>query len=183
MALFALGALAVFSADAAPENLITNAELKLDERGRLTGWEYPRKGAAVLNNDNTIGLKQGYQGNAAYWVARVQVKPFTSYKLEFEVKAENLGKMAGVFYTWNDAAGKRLGRSERFAYKVQAGSTDGWVKVSHVLNQEDPANTARLNICFAIYNAPGDGKVFYRNISLTAIGGDDDDDDDAPAVP
>jgi len=181
MALFALGVLAVFSADAAPKNLITNAKLKLDERGRLTGWEYPRKGAAVLNNDNTIGLKQGYQGYAAYWVTRVQVKPFTSYKLEFEIKAENLGKMAGVFYGWVDAEGKRLGRSERFAYKVQPGSTDGWVKVSRILNQEDPAKTARLNLCFAIYNAPGDGKVFYRNISLTAVGGDDDE-EDAPAA-
>ena len=174
----------VLSAAEAGKNLIANGELKLNENGRLTGWEYPRKDSWILNQDNTIGLKEGFSGYSSYWVTRVAVKPFVSYKLDFEVKAENLGKMAGVYYVWKDASDKSLG-SERFAVKLEPGSTDGWVKVSHVLSQNDPTKTAQLVICFAIYNAKGEGKVFFRNISLTAVGGadDDDDDDDAKAAP
>ena len=186
-ALFALGAVAAFAADA-PKNLIVNGELKINEKGRLTGWEYPRKNSFILNNDNTIGLKEGFQGYSSYWVTRVQVKPFVSYKLEFEYKAENIGKMAGVYYIWSDAEGKKLA-NERFALKLNPGSTDGWVKFSQVLSQSNPVKTARLNLCFALYNASGEGKIFFRNISLTAVGGDSEDDDDdtpptaAPAKP
>ena len=157
------------------KNLLNNGELKLNENGTLSGWIYPRKGAWVLNKDNTIGLKEGFDGNSAYWAQQLEAKPFTSYKLEFEVKAENLSKMAGVYYVWYDADGKRLG-TERFAYRRGPGSTEGWEKVSATLHQVDPAKTANLSVCFSIYNAPvkGSGKVFFRNISLTAINEDDD---------
>ena len=157
-------------------NLLNNGELKLNESGTLPGWIYPRKGAWILNKDNTIGLREGFEGHSAYWVQQIEAKPFTGYKLEFEVKAEDLGRMAGVYYVWYDAAGKRLA-SERFAYRHGPGSTDGWEKVSAVLNQADPVKTAKLSVCFAIYNAQpkGGGKVFFRNISLTAINEEDDD--------
>ncbi len=168
---------------AAGENLIVNPDFKLDDKGRLAGWSYPdRRMVAELPGDGTAVLKENAGHYTSAWSTTVPVEQFRNYKVSFEIKADQLGKMAGVYYFWLNDKNAHIG-NECFLVTLKAGSSE-WVKVEKILSQNDPANTRALKLCLAIYHVKdGSGKVAFRNVKVEAMPSDDDDEDESAAAP
>ncbi len=159
----ALLLLSLVAAAVAEENQIVNPEFKTGSNGAASGWDTPfepERRSVWSFDDGVLTLREDAKKYTTAAASVVPVDGFKSYRIEVEVKTENLAKPAGVYYYWLDKDGKAIS-PERFVARLK--ESGDFRKVAAVVSPEDPVRTAKLKLCLSVYHQPdGKGRVCFR---------------------
>lgn len=168
---FSTLALLVSGVAAIAGNLFPNPEFTSKNGNWPDGWSSTARSDSkkLFKTENGI---VSIEGNSPYYTnniaCKVPVDGYKSYKFSIDMKTEDVGKQAAIFYFWLTDKSEKISGKARFIIK-ETGSHD-WKKVEAVLSPDNPAATTKLLLCLNIYrNQGGKGKVLFRNPVLTEI--------------